>query len=178
MRSLLPANPPSSVAARAIKRAKDVPEGILYARPGFALPNSSRPCGIDGWTLSHLRHPRHSSVVLLRWAHMSSLTSERREWKRDSRPDRPLNAKDVSLCWRKFSPGWMMRADIYHQLIHKRPKCLYLCTWDLIWEDRSFWDFLIQILLFNMLYDAENLHVYYIIWIEIKTSHISKNGDL
>lgn len=90
--------PPSSVA-RAIKRAKDVPEGILCARPGFALPNRSRPCGVDGWTLSHLRHPRHSSLVLLRWAHMSSLTSERREWKRDSRPDRPLNARNVSLWY-------------------------------------------------------------------------------
>lgn len=103
---------PSSVA-RAIKRAKDVPEGILYARPDFALPNRWRPCGIDGWTLSHLRHPRHSPVVLLRWAHMSSLTSERREWKRDSRPDRPLNVRNVSLCCSsapilglaKFSPG-------------------------------------------------------------------------
>lgn len=49
---------PSSVD-RAIKRAKDVPEGILRA-PGLRSPNRSRPRGIDGWRLSHLRHPRLS----------------------------------------------------------------------------------------------------------------------
>jgi len=74
--------PPSARMARAIKRAKDVPEGILR---GFWYPQPR-----DRWMDAVApTTPAALSAVLLRCAHMSSLTLKgRREGERERERER------------------------------------------------------------------------------------------
>lgn len=109
--------PPSDRMVRAIKRAKDVPEGILRRAHGFWYPQSR-----DRWMDAVApTTPAALSMVLLRCAHMSLLTLEgweerernsesERERETESRPDR-LTLEYIALMEQREPPDRRVERD-------------------------------------------------------------------